>query len=589
MFKSLHMKLVLIMLLLIISLMTIVGAFLINGVVGFFINDFYEQMQQLFSDQEFVEGLRAEAAQDNGAEKLGEMIMAHSGSLGIDTVTRNYYILDGWTGAYLTGSDDELGAELKVTPNILTALAGEEGYQSDRISDYIDVALPIRGGENSYIIYIKDTGETMRALNAEMFMIILEAGSIGLVISVLLSFLLSKSMVAPIERLTEGVEHVAAGDFSRQIEAGSRDEIGVLTSTFNEMAGVLQETLEEIENERTKLDALFLHMTDGVVAFSRTGALIHKNPAAEQLLGERISEDRNYDSLFGSLCPMEQLLQLHALDSITLEHSANGKELELHFAPFSGEGTPGGFLALIHDVTTQKKEEQLRREFVANVSHELRTPLTNVRSYAETLADGLGDLPQEMAENFIGVILSETDRMTHIVQDLLTLSRFDSGTSTLSLEPMSIYQAIENVYDAVLLEAQRHDHILLLNVQEGLPVIQGDRARIEQVLLNILSNAIKYTPNGGTIRLGAAREGNVIALTVQDNGIGIPKEDMPRIFERFYRVDKARSRESGGTGLGLAIAREMVLQHDGNISIQSEPGVGTTVRITLPIRGEGGA
>lgn len=583
MFKSLHMKMVLIMLLLIISLMIIVGAFLINGVTAFYTNDFYKQMQNVFSDVDFVTDLRNEAGGENGAEKIGEMIMAYSGALGIGTDTRNYFILDGVTGEFITGSNAELGAELAITPNILTALSGREGYQSDWISEYMDVALPISGGANSFVIYIKDTGETVSALNTELFMIILEALIIGLVISVLLSFLLSKSMIVPIERLTDGAEHVAEGDFSRRLEVTSRDEIGVLTKTFNNMADVLRNTLEEVENERTKLNTLFLHMTDGVVAFARDGSLIHKNPAAELMLGMEISEGDNYETIFGKVYGFGGLLALRAPDCVEIEHKADGKDLVLYLAPFSGEGIQGGVLAVIHDVTQQKKAEELRREFVANVSHELRTPLTNVHSYAETLVDS-GELPKETVESFLTVILSETNRMTRIVQDLLTLSRFDYGRAEMSMETLNIYESIENVYDAVLMEAQRHDHILLLDVNDDLPLIRGDTARLEQVMMNILSNAIKYTPNSGTIRISAAREEHNIVISFSDNGIGIPKEDMPRIFERFYRVDKARSRESGGTGLGLAIAREIVLQHHGDIKIESEPGVGTTVRIILPIR-----
>ena len=581
MFKSLHLKMVLIMLLLIISLMTVVGAFLINGVTGFFMNQFYEQMRDVFSDADFVSDLRTGAASEDGEEKLREIIRAYYGALGIDAVTRNYYILDGNTGSFITGSDESSGAELIITPNILTALNGNEGYASDWTQDYMDVALPVSGGDNSYIVYIRDTGETGASLNTELFMIILEALIIGLIISVLLSFLLSKSMTAPIERLTEGAERMAAGDFGRRIEISSRDEIGVLTGTFNDMASVLKNTLEQIENERTKLNTLFLHMTDGVVAFSRDGMLIHKNPAAEQMLGTDILEDATYNELFGKVYSFEDLLALGSPNCVELKHQAGNKDLELYLAPFSGEVNQGGVLVVIHDVTEQKKAEDQRREFVANVSHELRTPLTNVRSYAETLVEDK-DLPAETVASFLGVILSETDRMTRIVQDLLTLSRFDYGYTEMNIESLDMRQAIQSVYDAVLMEARRHNHLLLMDIGKELPRVRGDRARLEQVLMNVMSNAIKYTPDGGTIKISVFKEAGNLAMIIKDNGIGIPKEDLPRIFERFYRVDKARSREFGGTGLGLAIAREIVLQHGGDIKLVSSPGIGTEVKITLP-------
>ena len=583
MFRSLHMKLVLIMLLLIVSLMTVVGAFLINGVIGFYINGFYGQMQETFADAEFVGDLRSEAQGEDAPERIGNIINAYSGALGINSGSRNYYILDGETGEFLAGSDPEGGAVLPVTPNILTALTGEEGSESNWTAEYMDVALPISGEDGeTYIIYIKDNRQELETLNTELFMVILEALMVGLVISVLLGFLLSKSVIAPIERLTDGAKRVAAGDFSSKLETGSKDEIGVLTATFNDMAKVLEETLGEINNERSKLDTLFLHMTDGVVAFSRDGTVIHKNPAAEQMLGVHIGEDATYGSVIGGLYDFDKVMELKSDDTVELEHQVDGRYLEMSLVPFSGENAQGGVLAVIRDVTTQKKEENLRQEFVANVSHELRTPLTNVRSYAETLMDDR-DLPADMRESFLSVILSETDRMTRIVQDLLTLSRFDSGAAQVTKVRFNPYQSLLSMLEAVRLEAQRHDHILLRNFENDLPDIVGDKARLEQVLMNVLSNAIKYTPDGGSIKLSAAREGDKLVISVLDNGIGIPKKDLPRIFERFYRVDKARSRESGGTGLGLSIAREIILEHDGDITIDSEAGKGTIVKIILPV------
>ncbi len=231
-----------------------------------------------------------------------------------------------------------------------------------------------------------------------------------------------------------------------------------------------------------------------------------------------------------------------------------------------------------------KKSETLRREFVANVSHELRTPLTSIRSYAETLTD-YRDIPKEMEYDFLHVILNESDRMTKIVQDLLELSRFDAGSSKLSIEKLSLEQSLHDVTDAIALEAKKHGHTVRLLLEEALPDISGDKARIEQVLLNILTNAVKYTPDGGTIDISGGCEDDSVWVKIKDDGIGIPREDLSRIFDRFYRVDKARSRQSGGTGLGLSIAREIVVRHGGDINIDSEPDEGTAVTITLPIEG----
>lgn len=583
MFRSLHMKLVMIMLLLIVSLMTVVGTFLINSVAEFYLHSFYQQMQNVFSDRQFYQDLCGKAAAEDGVSQLQTMLESNTGVLGINSRTRNYYILDGVTGAFLAGSDEEGGSKLTMTPNIVTALGGSEGYKSDVTAGYMDVALPIQGGDNSYIIYILDNRQAVQSLSGELFFIILESLVFGLVISVLLSFLLSKTMITPIERLTAAAERVARGDFSSRIQVDSRDEIGVLTNTFNSMAGVLQETLEAVENERNKLNTLFLHMTDGVAAFSRDGTMIHCNPAAMEMLGRDIGEETRYEEIFGEILPLAEVLSLVQPGYAEKDWEVKGRSIELLMAPFSGE-SQGGVLVVMHDVTAQKKTEEIRKDFVANVSHELRTPLTNVRSYAETLAEA-SNLPEETRQSFFSVILNETDRMTHIVQDLLALSRIDQGKSELSFSRFEFGEAIGNIYRANLMEARRHGHIFTKTVPPGLPEINADRNRIEQVMMNVVANAIKYTPDGGTIRITAGQENDTLWMEVADNGIGIPEEDRSRIFDRFYRVDKARSRESGGTGLGLSIAREIVLQHKGSIGLVNTGGPGTTVRIVLPIDG----
>ena len=594
MFRSLHMKLVLIMLLLITSLMAIVGAFLMTSITGFFIEEFYQQMDSVFGDSNpsnaaFVGSLRSWAEEED-VPKMQEMIEAKAGDLGLNSATRTYYILDGRTGAFLAGSEgQEAFDRMQATPNLLTARSGiaagqdRVGDQSDITAGYMDVAIPITAGESAYIIYIYDNRDTVSALNGQLFLIIVQALLVGLLISVLLSFLLSKTMIIPIERLTEGAERVASGDFGSTIEVESTDEIGILTTTFNDMAAVLQDTLEAVENERNKLDTLFLHMTDGVVAFGRDGSVLHSNPAVSQMLGREVSF-YDYDALFGDKFPMKKVLSLQRPDFVSGELTARERILELYLAPFS-DGEDGGVMAVLHDVTAQRKNDEMRKEFVANVSHELRTPLTNVRSYAETLRDN-DDVPREMENNFLDIIISEVDRMTHIVQDLLTLSRLDSGRAELKMARFSLREALDSVCRAVELEARRRGHTLVRSYGETLPMVTGDRSRLEQVMMNVVGNSIKYTPDGGTITVDAGMRGGKVWIEVSDTGIGIPPKDRERIFDRFYRVDKARSRESGGTGLGLSIAREIVLRHHGSIGLTDHEGPGTTVRIVLPIRQE---
>ena len=583
MFRSLHMKLVLIMLLLTTSLMMVVGAFLMTSVTSFYIDSFYQQMNDVFgqSGGSIYLSLCSEAA--GGAERLQEVVEAYAGTMGIDSRTRNYYILDGTTGTFLTGSDEAGGRNLAATANLIAARNGQVGDESDISAGYMDVAIPIQGGDNFYILYILDNRATVNDLNAQLFLIIGQALLVGLLISVLLSFLLSKTMITPIERLTEGAERMAAGDFDSTIEVESSDEIGILTTTFNDMAAVLKETLSAVENERNKLDTLFLRMTDGVVAFYGDGSVMHRNPAAIEML-ERDPVDLDYDALFGALCPFDQVLALQRPNFIQREMAVDRKTFEVLLAPYSDE-EDSGVLAVLHDVTAQRKNEEMRKEFVANVSHELRTPLTNIRSYAETLRD-MEDIPRETENGFLDIIIGESDRMTHIVQDLLTLSRLDSGRTELKMSRFPFGDAIEGVCRAVELDAQRHRHTLVRDFPGDLPMVMGDRDRLEQVMMNVIGNAIKYTPDGGTIRVSAGAEGDQVWMEVWDNGIGIPKGDRERIFDRFYRVDKARSRESGGTGLGLSIARELVQRHGGAIGLTDHQGPGTTVRITLPIRQE---
>ena len=585
MLRSLHMKLVMIRVLLILSLMTVVGAFLINSVMAFYLEDFYTQMSNVFARESLTRDLTtATQGEEDGAQAILDILETYSGELGLNGYSRTLFILDGETGEYLAGNNDDAGKNLSYdSANLTHALAtGEDSSSPNMAADYMDVAITLDRGGSSYVIYILDNKTTVNSLISQMFVLILESLVFGLVISILLSFLLSKTMIIPIQRLTEGAMRVAHGDFSRKIQVASRDEIGVLTDTFNDMAGQLQDTLRQVENERNKLDTLFLHMTDGVVAFSRNGEVIHSNPAAEEMLGRTITAEATYKELFGDLLSLEQVLQ--APDYLEEERWEGERFLQLLLAPFDRD-RQGGVLVVLHDVTQQRKTQDMQREFVANVSHELRTPLTNIRSYAETLSDSAGELPPATEKKFLGVILNESDRMTHIVQDLLTLSRFDSGKDELHLVRFPFDVAVQDLYNAVYMEAQRHDHKMKLRLEPNLPAIVADRERVLQVMMNIVSNSIKYTPNGGHILVSAGREGDRVWMQVDDDGIGIPPKDRPRIFERFYRVDKARSRQSGGTGLGLSIAKEIVDRHEGVLELVDREGPGLSMRMELKIEG----
>ncbi len=579
------MKLVLILVLLITAVMVVVGTFMINQISVYYFNDFTEQMNSVFSAEVF-DMLKEEARAENGAERINTAVSAYSSAMRISSY-RNYYILDGATGKLVYGSNDD---EVERTPAIISALNGKIGQEKKISSGYIDRANPIIvDDEVKYIVYVKDTKQDMQNLTTSMFTIILRTVVFALLIAVILSFLFAKTITTPIEKITKGAKRLSLGELDTSLEVSSKDEIGTLTETFNDMATALKSTLARVERERNKLDTMFLYMTDGVTAFSHDGSIIHFNPAAEEMLGFDKEKTTKYEQVFGE-CGIE-FSSLRNMKERFEEHSieVGEKTLKVSFARFGKSEADMGVIAIIHDFTEQQKLENSRREFVANVSHELRTPLTNVKSYTETLAE-TPDAPDELKEQFYGVILNETDRMTRIVKDLLTLSRLDSAKMDWKNETFSLKKSLETAYRAMELEAKRHGHKLTLSIDASLPSITCDRERMEQVLINLISNAVKYTPDGGKIDISSENCGDYIKMTVRDNGIGIAEKDLPRLFERFYRVDKARSRESGGTGLGLAIAKEIVEHYGGEIKLESELGAGTTISVILPMSlAEGGA
>lgn len=576
MFRSLHTKLVLILVLLILSVMVVVGTLLDNRVSSYFLNDFRNQMEDVFS-QRFLSELNQACSQENAEERLKEMIDAYSGLLGIDA-NRDFCILSSSSSRYLAGSDDSLGENLEITPNIITALSGGVGSRLSTVSDYMDFAIPVSDGENGYIIYIIDDKSDTSELTWTLFSIVIQVVLFGLLFAVLLSFLLSKTMTNPIENITKGAARLASGEFDDYIEVHSDDEIGVLTQTFNNMARTIRSTMQSVEDERNKLNTLFLHMTDGVASFNSVGEVLSMNPAAERMLDIAFDGGLYFENLFPGVVRPEKIED--ALQVADYNHA--GRSFQIFYASLSTPDEPEGLMAVIHDVTEQYRMEQVRREFIANVSHELRTPLTSIKSYTETLLDA-PDLPPELHDKFLGVINNEADRMVRIVKDLLTLSRLDYGRLEINYSHFPVDKLMNGVYDAMLFEARNHDHTLTLKLDDTLPVIEGDRERIEQVVVNIVSNSIKYTPNGGKIEMSAINIEDGVCITVQDNGVGIPEQDIPRLFERFYRVDKARSRESGGTGLGLAIAQEIIKLHKGRIEVQSALGEGTKMIVTLPL------
>jgi len=447
--------------------------------------------------------------------------------------------------------------------------------------------VPVTYSDGCYIIYIKDNKESVSELQQMLLSAVLQALLFGLAIAVLLSVMLAKTISRPIENLTRSAKLVAAGDFTSKPPAYSTDEIGVLTQTFNDMSQALEDTLGAVANERNKLSAVFEHMTDGIVALSRRGELLHINAAAQTLLAPKTDAVSDYAAL-GAPLTLEEVLAIESGAAEERIAKVNGRDLRFFYTPFGSEEHEGGVIVVIYDITEQERLNTARREFVADISHELRTPLTNVRSYAETILSD-DEMPPALRARFMQVILNETDRMTRLVRDLLTISKLDYGRMDWHLNTFVPDELIRNIVDASNLEAKKRDQTLSLSIEGPLPPISADYDRLGQVYMNVITNAIKYTPNGGKIRVTARTVDGGAEITVADNGMGIPKNDLPHIFDRFYRVDKARSRESGGSGLGLAIAKEFIQNLKGTIRIESEQNEGTTVAIWLPEAADEGA
>lgn len=583
MFKSIQWKILTVFILLVLSVMVVVGTFLLNRISGYYHEEFRTQMETVVFTENFTEQLNRAANTDTPLESLRTILDAHGGRMGIDTY-RNYYILAMRTGNMLLAPDGKPSVE--ITQNILTAMTGAVGDALYRRGSVMDYAVPLKAADTGYIVYVSDTKDELYGIMENIFSIILWGLFLGVLLSVGLGLILSRTIIAPIASLKKRAEKIAAGDFENKIGATGADEIGQLTVSFNTMAADLKSSLDAIVTEKNKIETVLFYMTDGVMAFYRDGSVMHINPAAREMLslGE---EGEPFDELFGRLgagITMNALLYLEQDKTVEKILTLGEKHIRVYFALLKPRrGVAEGVVAALQDITEQERMEKSRREFVANVSHELRTPLTNIKSYAETLLDTAEK--DSMEQNFLGVINSEADRMARIVRDLLALSQFDYGHN-LQKAPFSLPNLAEDVVRRQRIEAEKNGQTLIFeNGAPDMPHVNGDRDRIEQVLVNIVSNAIKYTPARGHISVLCEARVAEAVITVQDTGIGIPEADLPRIFERFYRVDKARSRKMGGTGLGLAIAKEIVEAHGGRILIKSQKGKGTRVQMVLPIYG----
>ena len=353
------------------------------------------------------------------------------------------------------------------------------------------------------------------------------------------------------------------------------------------MTTELKDKLSEVSTQKNQIETILLHMTDGIIAFNRQGEIILINPAAKKLLSIG-PEDNNFEDIFKKFnlnINMEKIIYLENWTSTEQRIPVEDKYAKVIFAPFKNENErPDGVIAVIQDITEHVKLDNMQKELVADVSHELKTPITSIMGYADTLLEGEYD--KETQDKFLNVIATEARRMAKLVTDLLTLSRYDNNKKITQKETFDLGDLVKKCQDKLAIEAKKKNHNVNCFVTADVPPVYADKYDIERVVLNILSNSIKYTKEGGEIKIYVGFVYNDAYIKVFDNGIGIPEEDLSRIFERFYRVDKARTREMGGTGLGLSIAKEILDKNGGSIDIKSVVGQGTEVVIKIPTKQE---
>jgi two-component system sensor histidine kinase VicK len=410
---------------------------------------------------------------------------------------------------------------------------------------------------------------------------------IYVLISVLVAYFVTKNIIKPTTKLIKSAEEFMS-DSENRIEfsaAKPSNEIDGLANAFSLMTKGIKENLNEVTRQKKQMEAILVNMTDGIIAFNIDGEIMHINPAATSFLG--LSEnDNTFEKIFKKISidmNMEKIIYLEDWTSSEQKVNINGKYLNMFFATYKDENDrPGGVLVVVQDITEHVRLDNMRKEFVADVSHELKTPITSIMGYADTLLEG--EYEKEVQARFLNVIASESRRMAKLVNDLLTLSKYDTAQVKQEKVEFDLGELVKKCEEKLEIEVSKKNLNAECFVTANVPLVYADIYGIERVVLNILTNSIKYTPEGGKIKIYVGFVYNNAYIKIIDTGIGIPEKDIDKIFERFYRVDKARTREMGGTGLGLSIAKEILEQNNGSIDIKSIVGEGTEVVIQIPIK-----
>lgn len=597
MFRSVQWKVVMIYSLLILFAMQFFAVFLTQSLERYYLNTYSANLEsQGLLLANFLE--RYLVAGDEGTAVDG-LVREYSRYVG----TTDIMVLDDF-GRVISSSrfEGELRGQRIIQEEVTRALSGsrsgEVRLEPETRERVKYLALPVRSGERVLgVVYLVGSLEPIYRTLREVQYIFLTGSVLVIGVTVLLGFFLAKTITGPIQEVTSKAAQIAHGDFRQRIRVRSRDEIGQLGEMFNYLSRQLEFTLREISSEKGKIEAILNHMTDGIIALNPEGKVLHLNPAARKLLGLADEEAPDVELLVGLLAPVDLSALLTSGHRESREIVLDSKKCVIlaHYVPFHTSGSPegihfSGVLIVLHDVTKERELVRVQQEFVANVSHELRTPLTTLKSYTETLLSG-AMFQQETCLSFLATMERETERMVRLVRDLLVLSQLDYQQMNWNIKEQRLDELVREVVLEMKPGYEEQGRTVTLSLPPG-PIKQYfDRDKMKQVLINIIQNAFQYTARDGQIEVVVEEAADKVIVRVMDNGIGIPPEEVGRVFERFYRVDKARSRECGGTGLGLSIAREIVESHGGTIHIESELNRGTAVIIELPRLvqdGEGG-
>ncbi len=519
--------------------------------------------------------------------EIENLIRDYTAQLGLGQ-NRKCYILAA-PGGEIAAPTYLMQDSLTKTPNMVDALerhtkGGSAGSGGD-VLDYAAYLAPLNDTAGDYVIYVTDNKNELHGVVNILLIIMLWMLLLACLLSAGAAVYVSRSVTQPLRKLARRADSFARGVYDMPSDLNRTDEIGSLSQAFNHMGRVMSKTISQMGADKHKVDVILEHITNGIMAFDTDQKLIHINPAAAELLDITEEDiplfDEFFDKLDAGVC-MAEFTYLDKYSSEIRDIIYNGKHIRIYFVPFKMDNDrTAGIVCVFEDFTEQFNLEVARREFVAEVSHELKTPLFIIKTHTETLLNGYLD-DKAILKKFLTTIESEADKMTELVRNLLDLSKFDVQKFSMKKQVFSIEDMLRGIVSRFALEAEQNDIKLELVAVSELPQMYADPIQIERAIVNIVSNAVKYGRKGGYVSIAAGSMYNEVYIKVKDNGYGIPKSDLEHVFDRFFRVDRARTREKGGTGLGLSIAKEIIESHGGTITIESEYGKFTNVIINLP-------